>query len=100
MKGVVSVHGGLMPFDINADEISPRVLVLSGGDDDTYTDVSVLQDTLDSAGNVWEVTRYSDVEHGFTVIDSGKDMNFITLISNIANNNISYSLNMHNAWVD
>ena len=74
VKGAVSVHPGLMPFEVNTDDISPRVLVLSGGDDNTYTDVSVLEDTLDAAGNVWEVTRYSDVEHGFTVIDSGKDI--------------------------
>ena len=70
--GVVSVHGGLMPFDINTDAVSPRVLVISGGDDDTYTDVSVLEDTLDNAGNTYEITRYSGVEHGFTVFDSGK----------------------------
>lgn len=67
---VVSVHGGLMPFEINTEALSPRVLVLSGGDDDTYTDVSVLEDTLDAAGNTWEITRYSDVEHGFTNFDS------------------------------
>jgi len=65
--GVVSVHGGLMPFEINSDPVdSPRVLVLSGGDDDTYTDVSVLEDTLNNAKNTWEITRYSHAEHGFT----------------------------------
>ena len=28
--GIVSVHGGLMPFEIETDDTSPRILVLSG----------------------------------------------------------------------
>ena len=76
---VVSVHGGLMPFEINTDAVSPRVLVLSGGDDDACTDASVLEDTLDAAGDTCEITRYSDVEHGFTNFDSGKLHPFMTL---------------------
>jgi len=68
--GIVSVHGGLMPFEVNTDVVSPRVLVLSGGDDDSYTDVSFLEDTLDNAGNTYEITRYSGVEHGFTEFDT------------------------------
>jgi len=64
--GIVSVHGGLMPFEIETDDTSPRILVLSGGDDDTNTEVSVLEDTLDKAGNTWELTRYANAEHGFT----------------------------------
>ena len=34
--GAVLAHRGLIPFDINTDSVSLRVLVLSGGDDDSH----------------------------------------------------------------
>ena len=30
VKGIISVHGGLMPLENNTNPTSPRVLVLSG----------------------------------------------------------------------
>merc|ERR1719221_1044396 len=46
VKGIISVHGGLMPFSTqnkgNETCELPRVLVLSGGEDDTSTAISDL----------------------------------------------------------
>jgi len=75
VSGIVSIHGGLMPFDVdNGADSTPRVLVLSGGDDDTYTKVSALEDTLNDAVGVdaFEITRYSNIQHAFTVFDDDR----------------------------
>lgn len=55
-----------MPEPINGTDI-PKVLVLSGGEDDTATEIMDLEMTLDSIGAEWEITRYSDIDHAFTV---------------------------------
>lgn len=53
-----------MPF-------GPKLLVQSGGDDDDVADIMDLEITLDTAGASWEITRYSDIEHAFTVFEDG-----------------------------
>eukprot|EP00531_Pseudo-nitzschia_arenysensis_P018326 CAMPEP_0116150052 /NCGR_PEP_ID=MMETSP0329-20121206/19319_1 /TAXON_ID=697910 /ORGANISM="Pseudo-nitzschia arenysensis, Strain B593" /LENGTH=569 /DNA_ID=CAMNT_0003646495 /DNA_START=167 /DNA_END=1877 /DNA_ORIENTATION=+ len=69
--GAVSFHGGLMEFGVkdDMDMVNP-VLVLSGGDDDTGTAVEELENRLNKANATWQITRYSGIEHGFTVFDS------------------------------
>jgi len=66
--GAVSFHGGLIEFPVE-DPILHPVLVLSGGDDDTGTEVEDLEGRLDSANATWQITRYSGIEHAFTVWD-------------------------------
>lgn len=66
---VVSFHGGL-GLDNATGSVHPNVLVLSGGDDDTSSRVTDLENTLNLAGATWQISRYSDVKHGFTKFGS------------------------------
>ena len=56
----------------STDEALPKVLVLSGGDDDAGSDIVSLEEKLNSISNTWEVTRYSGIEHAFTVWDDSE----------------------------
>jgi dienelactone hydrolase len=56
--GAVSFHGGLTEFPITTS-INHPVLVLSGGDDDTGTQVEDLEKRLNEANGTWQITRYS-----------------------------------------
>ena len=56
--GAVSFHGGLTDFSVRAN-ISHPVLVLSGGSDDTGTEVEDLENRLNMANATWQITRYS-----------------------------------------
>jgi len=67
---VVSLHGGLIDFEVGP-EVKPKMLVLSGGADDTASDIIELENTLNEANATWEITRYSGIEHGFTVFQGG-----------------------------
>lgn len=69
VDAVVSVHGGLLDFNVDSSA-QQKLLVLSGGEDDTATQISDLEAKLDSAPTTWEITRYSGVEHGFTAFKS------------------------------
>jgi len=71
--GIVSVHGGLGNLPNVTTAVGPKLLVLSGGEDDTATEVHNLEDTLDAANATWEITRYSDIQHAFTVWNDGRD---------------------------
>jgi acetyl esterase/lipase len=70
-SAVVSVHGGLsaLPNITAADDPTtlPKLLVLSGGEDDTSTAIMDLEMTLNETGVEWEITRYSGIEHAWTV---------------------------------
>jgi dienelactone hydrolase len=66
ITGAVSFHGGLTEFPV-LNNISNPVLVLSGGDDDTGTEVEFLESQLNAANATWQITRYSQIEHAFTV---------------------------------
>ena len=69
VTAIVSIHGGLrqvlnQPADF---EVTPPVLILSGGEDDASSDIMTLEKTLDFVNATWEITRYSDINHGWTV---------------------------------
>ena len=72
VTAIVSIHGGLsqvlnQPADF---EVKPPILVLSGGEDDASSDIMQLEKTLDFVNATWEITRYSDIVHAWTVFDS------------------------------
>merc|ERR1711933_642175 len=48
------------------DDVQPYMLVQSGGEDDAHGNVTVLETELNNAKAEWEITRYSNVLHGFT----------------------------------
>lgn len=69
VAAIVSVHGGLrqvlsQPADF---EVTTPILILSGGEDDVSSDIMTLEKTLDSVNATWEITRYSDIVHAWTV---------------------------------
>ena len=68
VKAVVSFHGGLGSLPPVTVNVEPKLLVLSGGNDDASTDIMDLEMTLDKANATWEITRYSDLDHVFTVL--------------------------------
>jgi len=70
VKIVVSFHGGLRSLPQNEVDIEPYVLILSGGVDDANGNQTILEMSLDNATADWEVTRYAQVDHGFTKWDS------------------------------
>lgn len=69
VKGLVSFHGGLSSIPEAGPMMEPKLLVLSGGEDDTATQVYDLEATLDAANATWEITRYSGIQHAFTKFD-------------------------------
>lgn len=64
--GVVSFHGGLTSLVPENVTITPRLLIESGGEDDTSTSIDFLENALNAANATWEIGRYSNVVHGFT----------------------------------
>jgi len=72
VQAVVSFHGGLGSLPEAGPAVQPKVLVLSGGEDDASTDIMTLEETLDNATATWEITRYSGIEHAFTVFDDDR----------------------------
>jgi len=70
VSAIVSFHGGLSFLPEEPLAFGPKVLVLSGGEDDATTDIMDLEITLDTANATWEITRFSGVEHAFTVYTS------------------------------
>ncbi|KAL3922681.1 MAG: hypothetical protein SGILL_002078 [Bacillariaceae sp.] len=67
VNAVVSFHGGLSGLPEPNATFVPQVLILSGGDDDAASQIMEMEITLDAANAPWEITRYSNIEHGFTV---------------------------------
>ena len=69
VKAVVSFHGGFsfLPEAPAPEIFNPRVLILSGGDDNTPEQIMDMEVLLDSAQAPWEITRYEGIEHAFTV---------------------------------
>ncbi|KAG7373156.1 dienelactone hydrolase [Nitzschia inconspicua] len=72
VEAMVSFHGGLTSIPEPNATFVPKVLILSGGDDDTSTQIMDMEVTLDAAGAPWEITRYSGIEHAFTVWSDGR----------------------------
>merc|ERR1711937_390409 len=72
VKAVIPLHGGLSPLRaIQTDVVQPYVLVLSGGVDDAHGNTTELEAHLDGASAKWEISRYSNAQHGFTKWGSG-----------------------------
>lgn len=67
IKAVVSLHGGLTELPPPGPAIQSYVLVLSGGIDDAHGNQTILEDSLNEANATWEITRYANVDHAFTV---------------------------------
>ena len=71
VKIVGSYHGGLRTFpERMTEQISPYVLILSGGIDFAWGNQTVMEETLDMGNSTWEISRWSNVQHGFTEWDS------------------------------
>ena len=66
-KAVVSFHGGLSSLPNVSSEVKAHILVQSGGSDDTATEIMDLEDTFKGLNATWEITRYSGIDHAFTV---------------------------------
>ncbi|KQV05055.1 dienelactone hydrolase family protein [Leifsonia sp. Root112D2] len=71
VRGVVSLHGGLITHDpSDAEAIRAKLLVLTGGADPVVPDAAVaaFQDELRAVPTIdWQVTSYSGAPHAFTV---------------------------------
>lgn len=71
VRGVVSLHGGLIAHDpSDAAAIRAKLLILTGGADPVVpdSDVAAFQSELRAAGDIdWQVTTYSGAPHAFTV---------------------------------
>mmetsp|Transcript_5909 Transcript_5909/g.14287 ORF Transcript_5909/g.14287 Transcript_5909/m.14287 type:complete len:615 (-) Transcript_5909:723-2567(-) len=71
VKAVVPIHGGLNPLRaIQTDVVQPYILILSGGVDDAHGNTTELEAHLDGASATWEISRYSNAQHGFTKWDT------------------------------
>jgi dienelactone hydrolase len=71
VNSIVSFHGGLSFLPEDPLPFGPKLLVLSGGEDDAVTDIMDLEITLDTVEAPWEITRFSKIEHAFTVFEDG-----------------------------
>merc|ERR1712157_528719 len=72
VKVAVSFHGSF--FQETSPEVDnniyPHILILSGGDDPQHGNQTLLEQTLNKGNATWEITSYSNAEHGFTNFDS------------------------------
>lgn len=69
LKGVISVHGGLIADQPAAPgQIQPRILVLHGGADETITEeqVDAFKEEMESAGADYLFITYDGAPHSFT----------------------------------
>jgi len=73
--GVVSFHGGIQPgrrATASAAVAMPaKVLILSGGDDDSQANIALLETEFNAASATWEMARYGHVVHGYTEWEGG-----------------------------
>mmetsp|Transcript_4621 Transcript_4621/g.12985 ORF Transcript_4621/g.12985 Transcript_4621/m.12985 type:complete len:637 (-) Transcript_4621:514-2424(-) len=71
-KATIAFHGGVSNVrkDFNVSVMNP-VAIFSGGEDtqDSTASVVEIEEALNVGGGTWEIDRYSDVGHGFTVFD-------------------------------
>jgi len=73
VKGIVSYHGGLADGIAPVDgDIHAAMLIESGGDDDAGSSIEDLEKIMKSGNTKWEYSRYSGVEHAFTVWDDAQ----------------------------
>lgn len=50
------------------ETVAAQVLIVSGGEDgqDSTADIKLMETALNNGGSLWEIQRYSDVDHGFS----------------------------------
>lgn len=72
VAAVVSIHGGLAFNPPAGPTVGPKLLILSGGDDDASSDIMDLEIAFDTANATWEITRYSGIEHAFSVFSDNR----------------------------
>mmetsp|Transcript_10088 Transcript_10088/g.24058 ORF Transcript_10088/g.24058 Transcript_10088/m.24058 type:complete len:495 (+) Transcript_10088:140-1624(+) len=72
LKVDVSFHGGLSskPDVLTTPPMVPYLSYQSGGSDESPEDMAWLQSVLVEMGGEWDITRFSEVGHGFTEWDS------------------------------
>jgi dienelactone hydrolase len=61
VAAIVSLHGSLASIPKPSFSILPKLLILSGGEDDTAADIMHLEKVLDSANANWEISRSTTV---------------------------------------
>jgi dienelactone hydrolase len=72
VAAIVSIHGGLAFNPPAGPTVGPKLLILSGGDDDASSSIMDLETAFDTANATWEITRYSGIEHAFTVFSDDR----------------------------
>lgn len=74
LASVVSIHGGL-GTPMKAEKMSPKVLVLHGGDDPyvPQTEVVEFEDEMKKAKADWQLIAYGNTVHAFTNPEAGND---------------------------
>ena len=89
VSNIVSIHGGLTSIVNDTAGFgnltnNANILVLSGGDDDTSTDIVSLEYALNNASTSissqnlsvssgsWEITRFDGIGHAWTVWMEGE----------------------------
>jgi dienelactone hydrolase len=74
LKSVISFHGGLST-DMKAATMTPKVLVLHGGDDPLVSEkeVSDFQKEMRDAKADWQFISYGNTVHAFTQEGAGND---------------------------
>jgi dienelactone hydrolase len=61
VAAIVSLNGSLASIPVPGPSILPKLLILSGGEEDTAADIMHLEKVLDSVNANWEITRSSTV---------------------------------------
>jgi dienelactone hydrolase len=72
VAAIVSIHGGLAFNPPAGPTVGPKLLILSGGDDDASSSIMDLETAFDTANATWEITRYSGIEHAFSVFSDDR----------------------------
>ena len=67
VAAIVSIHGGLSQVPEASVDVTSKILVLSGGEDDESTEIIELEQKLDATNAEWEITRFSGIEYAWTV---------------------------------
>lgn len=76
LKGVVTFHGGLStPTPNDAKNIKGKVLTLHGADDPYIpaTEVAAFEAEMRDGKVDWELVKYANAVHSFTIQDAGND---------------------------
>ena len=67
IKVAVAYHGGLNTLPNTTVERNMHLVIESGGEDPAHGNQTILEQALNGVNETWEISRYSNVVHGFTV---------------------------------